>query len=577
MTNVDLANAAKAKGNEAFSAQRFDEAVQHFSEAIQHDPSNHVLYSNRSAAYAGLNKFKEALGDAEKCCSIKPDWAKGYSRKGLAHYKLGEYKDAVKAYKEGLKHDPSNAQLQEGLQEAEDALMGGTDMGATFANMFQGDLFGKIAANPQLAKHLADPSFRAAVEDLQRDPKNLGKHLQDPRILQLLSSLMGVKVTTADPSGNFDAMEEEAPAPPPRHASPPKPRAPEKKEPEAPVDPKKKEALEEKEKGNAAYKARRFEEALAHYSKAIELDDAEMSFLTNRAAVHFETGNYEACVADCLTAVDVGRSHRADFKNIAKALARIGTARQKQDNLEEAIKYYEKSLSEHKADDVYKKLQEVKRIKQKRDEEAYLDPAKAQEEKEKGNALFKAADYPGAVKAYTEAIRRNPKEPVFYSNRASAYCKLGEFKLAERDCDEALKLDPKFGKALVRRAGILYYGKEYHKALEAYQHALELDPENEEIKDGIMQTVRAMNETQGDKERLAKAMADPEIQSILSDPMMQTILENMKTDPKAAQSYMRDPTIVARIQKLVAAGVLQVPRPGPPRPGAVPALWRAPS
>ena len=41
----------QAKGNAAFSEKKFQEAVEAFSAAIELDPSNHVLYSNRSAAY----------------------------------------------------------------------------------------------------------------------------------------------------------------------------------------------------------------------------------------------------------------------------------------------------------------------------------------------------------------------------------------------------------------------------------------------------------------------------------------------------------------------------------------------
>lgn len=67
---------AKNKGNAAFSAGNFDEAVKHFTEAIALDASNHVLYSNRSAAYASLGKYQEALADADKTIEIKPDWAK---------------------------------------------------------------------------------------------------------------------------------------------------------------------------------------------------------------------------------------------------------------------------------------------------------------------------------------------------------------------------------------------------------------------------------------------------------------------------------------------------------------------
>jgi hypothetical protein len=42
-------------------------------------------------------------------------------------------------------------------------------------------------------------------------------------------------------------------------------------------------ALKEKELGNQAYKKREFDAALGHYDKAYELDNENITFLTNKA------------------------------------------------------------------------------------------------------------------------------------------------------------------------------------------------------------------------------------------------------------------------------------------------------
>lgn len=44
----------KTLGNTAFAEKRYLEAVDAFGKAIAIDGRNHVLYSNRSAAYAGM-------------------------------------------------------------------------------------------------------------------------------------------------------------------------------------------------------------------------------------------------------------------------------------------------------------------------------------------------------------------------------------------------------------------------------------------------------------------------------------------------------------------------------------------
>ena len=53
-------------------------------------------------------------------------------------------------------------------------------------------------------------------------------------------------------------------------------------------------------------------------------------------------------------------------------------------------------------------------------------------------------------------------------------------------------------------------------------------------------------------------MADPEIQMILMDPSVRQVLQDFQENPKYAQKAMQDPVIAAKIEKLIAAGVLQV-------------------
>lgn len=106
-----------------------------------------------------------------------------------------------------------------------------------------------------------------------------------------------------------------------------------------------------------------------------------------------------------------------------------------------------------------------------------------------------------AVKFYSEAIKRNPDEPKYYSNRAACYTKLAAFDLGLKDCEKCVELDPKFCKCWlsnlilnlfiylfnyfnfsvkgwVRKGKILQGMKQSSKALTAYQKALEIDSSN---------------------------------------------------------------------------------------------------
>lgn len=74
------------------------------------------VYSNRAACYTKLGAMPEGLKDAEKCIELDPTFSKGYTRKGAIQFFMKEYDKAMETYQAGLKHDPNNPELLDGVK-----------------------------------------------------------------------------------------------------------------------------------------------------------------------------------------------------------------------------------------------------------------------------------------------------------------------------------------------------------------------------------------------------------------------------------------------------------------------------
>ncbi|KAF7457897.1 tetratricopeptide repeat domain containing protein [Cryptosporidium felis] len=321
-------------------------------------------------------------------------------------------------------------------------------------------------------------------------------------------------------------------------------------------------AEQHKNKGNELYKQKRFEEALAEYDLAIEKDPDEITYLTNKGAVYLEMGKYELCLEVCQKALDKRFEVKADYVKVAKTYNRMASCYIKMNEFLKAKEMYEKSLLEDNNRHTRTSLKDLERLIEKSEREAYINPELAEKHRVVGNDYFKQKDYPAAKKEYDEAIRRDPGDPRLYSNRAACYMQLLEYPSALIDVQKALDLDPKFTKAWSRKGNIHYFLKEYHKALQAYQEGLKCDPNNKECNEGLKNTMvkiqQVSSSDQIDEEQVAHALADPEIQSLLSDPQFRLVLEQLKQNPAALNQVIQDPTIAAGIQKLMAAGILRM-------------------
>ncbi|XP_042489661.1 protein CLMP1-like [Macadamia integrifolia] len=107
---------------------------------------------------------------------------------------------------------------------------------------------------------------------------------------------------------------------------------------------------------------------------------------------------------------------------------------------------------------------------------------RAHELKEEGNKRFQAKDYAAALEQYDNAIRLTPKShpdrAVFLSNRAACLMQMKpiDYETVIADCSLALQVQPRFGRALLRRAKAFEALGKYEMAMQDVQSLLATDP-----------------------------------------------------------------------------------------------------
>merc|ERR1712176_932305 len=192
-----------------------------------------------------------------------------------------------------------------------------------------------------------------------------------------------------------------------------------------------------------------------------------------------------------------------------------------------------------------------------------------EELKNAGNAALKAGNISEAIKLYTEAIKENGSNKVFYSNRSAAYMKSEDFRSALTDGERAIELAPTWAKGYSRKGAALYALARFEEAKIAYEEASKLEPTNQTFKDEISRCASQLTGPGGSQplggggnplgqnpaEIFRKLSTDPRTKEFMSDPSYVKMLQDLSLGPGNAMKHMADPRMQATLQVLFGVNI----------------------
>ena len=111
----------KKEGNNLYDQKKYEEAIKVYSQALKLDPDhkkyNSIILINRSLCYQKLEKYNEAINDANLSIKINPKYARAYTKRANIYLLLKNYKAAINDFEKAKKLDPASPGFENYLQD----------------------------------------------------------------------------------------------------------------------------------------------------------------------------------------------------------------------------------------------------------------------------------------------------------------------------------------------------------------------------------------------------------------------------------------------------------------------------
>lgn len=226
----------------------------------------------------------------------------------------------------------------------------------------------------------------------------------------------------------------------------------------------------------------RYEDAIADYNEAIQLNPKHSLSYLNRGVVYATNEEHEKAIADYIEGM---RLKPLEPELAADVYTNMGVAYFSLGKSEEAIKNYTQATQLDPNDFLaffnrciaYKDIGQEKEAIADCDRAIELDPDDPDTYINRGVAYDDLGSYKEAIADYGKAIELDPNSALAYYNRGNTYFSLGQYADSITDYTQAIKFDPEDPAAYRNRGDAYTYLQQYELAIADYSSALKLDPE----------------------------------------------------------------------------------------------------
>jgi tetratricopeptide (TPR) repeat protein len=105
----DEANQMIIKGNQSFSAQRYDEAITFYKQALTLDPESIDVKYNLGVAFGKKGMLDDSIAAYEQVIAVNPRHAQAHNNLGITYEKKGMAEKAHSEYEKAVSADPNLA------------------------------------------------------------------------------------------------------------------------------------------------------------------------------------------------------------------------------------------------------------------------------------------------------------------------------------------------------------------------------------------------------------------------------------------------------------------------------------